>query len=303
MKHLPDNVHIKHGRYYYVVQDDGKRRWVGLTRIDEGEAELYIALGKVKRMGHETLSDIFDLYMAHALPRLAPATQRDYCGYISRVLRPVFGDSLPDDIEPVDIAQFLDLRAEQGAPTVANREAACLSSIYNFAMRRRMASRNPCRGVSRNPEKPKNRYVRNDEFLRYFEAADDYVQDLMAGIYLMGLRPGEARAMKRSQLTPKGIRWEESKTGRVKLIEWTPALQYFITRAVSRDTSDYVFTNSLGRKWTEWGMHSALRRLRTKVGGESWTWHDLRAKAESDSKESMGLLPLYKRLTRIRPVV
>jgi integrase len=261
-------------------------------------------------MGSETLDDVFDQYIAKALPDLSPTTQRDYLGFINGrkagdtgVLRLVFGESLPDDIEPTHIAQFLRMRAENGAAVTGNRERSCLSSVFNFAMRMGLASRNPCHGVKRNPEKPKTRYVRNDEYLAAFEAAEEYVQDLMAVIYLMGLRPNEARSLKRQQITPKGIRWEESKTGKVKIISWTPALQFFITRACSRCESDYVLTNSLGRRWTEWGMHSALRRIRARVDGPTWTWHDLRAKAESDSAEGMGLLPLYKRAVRIKPVV
>ncbi len=303
MKNLPDNVQISHGRYFYIAQVKGKREWIPLTRVDEGEAEFYIALGRVKRYGRETLSDVFDQYLASGISVLAHSTQAVYRRYIAKTLRPVFGEMLPDDVEPVDVAQFLEIRKEQGAAVSANREKACLSSVYNFAMRKRLASRNPCKNVTRNRERPKNRYVRDDEYLKAFESAEPYVQDLMAVIYLMGLRPNEAMKLKRSQITPKGIRWEESKTGRVKIVEWTSALQYFITRATSRCDSRYVLTNSLGGPWTQWGMSSAMRRIRRRVDGPTWTWHDLRAKAESDSEEGMGLLPLYKRVTRIKPVV
>lgn len=303
MKHLPDNVHIKHGRYYYVTIQDGKRKWVKLTRISEGDAALYMAYAKLIRRGDGTISDIMDRYIANGMSHLSERTVKDYLGYITKNLRPVFGDSMPEDIESADIYEYLDIRAEAGAPIVANREAACLSAIFNYAIRRRLARYNPCHGVKRHKEKSKDRYVRHDEYLAAFEAAEDYVQDIMAGIYLMGLRPKEAREMRRDQITPKGIRWQESKTGKVKIIDWSPALQFFITRATSRCQSEYVFTNSLGGQWTQWGMHSALRRIRSRVDGPTWTWHDLRAKAESDSEEGMGLLPLYKRVTRIKPVV
>jgi integrase len=156
--------------------------------------------------------------------------------------------------------------------------------------------------VRRNKVKPKDRYVRHDEFLAYFNPAPPHVQDLMAGIYLMGLRPGEARSLKRNQIMPHGVRFQESKTGKVRLIEWSAALQFFLTRATSRFDSPYVFTNSHGDKWGKWAMHSVLRRLRDQIGGDSWTWHDLRAKAESDHREGMGLLPLYKRAHRVTPV-
>ncbi len=305
MKHLPDKVHIKHGRYYYVVVEDGKRKWVALTRVSEGESAFYIQLGKIKRHGVETLSDIFDLYLSspRGILRYAESTQKMYRRYIRTSLRPVFGSLRPGEVDQCDIYEFLDTRAEMGAPIVANREKSCLTSVYNFAMRKRLARSNPCHGVERNDETPKDRYVRDDEFLRAFEGAAEFVQDLMAVIYLMGLRPNEARKLKKNQLLPNGIRWEESKTGQVKIVEWTPAVQYFITRACSRfPESDYVLNNSLGARWGEWAMHSALRRIRRRVDGPTWTWHDLRAKAESDSLEGMGLLPLYKRVKRIKPV-
>ncbi len=303
MKHLPDKVNIKHGRYYYVVVEDGKRKWLKLTRVSEGESAFYIALGKIQRRSAETLSDVFDLYIAKGMNDLAPGTQKGYLGYIRRSLRPAFGDMLPDDVEQGDVAEFLEIRKDMGAAVTGNRERACLMAVFNFAMRRRLATRNPCHGVARNPEKPKDRYVEHDEYLAYFDAADDYVQDLMAVIYLIGLRPDEARKLKKSQLTPKGIRWKEGKTGKVKIVEWSSALQFFVTRASSRfPDSPYVLNNSLGGRWTEWAMHSVLRRIRKRVDVERWTWHDLRAKAESDSEEGLGLLPLYKRHTRIKPV-
>jgi hypothetical protein len=300
---LPDNVHIKHGRYYFVGQYEGKRRWVALTRVSEGDAALYAAYAKLLRANTGTISAIMDRYIANGMEDLSERTKRDYRAYIKRNLRGVFGESMPSDIDSADIYEYLERRKADGAPIVANREVACLSSIFNYAIRRRLAKYNPCLGVQRNKEKPKNRYVRDDEFLKGFEAAEDYVQDLMAGIYLMGLRPGEARRLLRTQITPKGIRWEESKTGNIKIIEWSHALQFFVTRATSRCESAYIFTNSRGMKWTEWGMHSALRRIRARVDGPTWTWHDLRAKAESDSEEGMGMLQLYKRMTRIKPVV
>lgn len=304
MKHLPDRVHIKHGAYYYVAVVDGKRKWRHLCRVSDGEAKLYVEYAKAIRGTPSTMTAIFDQYIGSGMTDLADGTKAGYLGYIRRSLRPVFGELEPEDIEAADIYEFLDIRREQGAKIVANREIACLSSVFNFAIRRRLARYNPRLGVARNKEIPKSRYIRHDEFLASFEAAEDYVQDLMAGIYLMGLRPGEARNLLKSQITPNGIRWEESKTGKIKLIEWSSALQFFITRACSRTPeSPYIFSNSLGGRWTEWAMHSALRRLRSRVDGERWTWHDLRAKAESDSEKGMGMLPLYKRMSRIKPVV
>src|SRR5690606_31137035 len=186
-----------------------------------------------------------------------------------------------------------------------NKEIACLASAFEYGQRVGMSNGNPCRQVRRNKSRPKDRYVRHDEFLPLFEAAPEHVQDLMAGIYLMELRPIEARLLRRTTITPKGVRIEESKTGKVKLIEWSPALQFFLTRATSRfPSSPFVFTNSRGERWTVSAMDSAMDRLREKLPDvANFTWHDLRAKGESDHQDGgMGLLPLYRRARRHRPV-
>jgi integrase len=297
-------VFMRHGAYHLDLGRDesGKRRSTVLSRVADGESALYAALAKVTKPGARTIADLLDAFMIHGMKELAPRTQVDYRGYIERQLRRVFGDMSPDDLETTDVAQYLERRKEK-ARASANKEVACLASAFQYGLRVGLCSRDPTKGVKRNRVKPKDRYVRHDEFRAYFDVAPECIQNIMAGIYLMGLRPGEAISLKRSQITPEGVRFQESKTGKVKLISWSPALQYFLTRATSGHLeSPYVFTNSRGEKWTKWGLHSALRRLRTKVGGESWTWHDLRAKAESDSKDGMGMLPLYKRAHRVTPV-
>jgi hypothetical protein len=49
-------------------------------------------------------------------------------------------------------------------------------------------------------------------------------------------------------------------------------------------------------------VQSQVRRVRERLGKHNWTLHDIRAKAESDHSEGLGLLPLYRRVHRITPV-
>lgn len=299
-------VFIRHGSYHYDIGRDetGKRRSTVLCRVTDGENELYAALARVTKPKAATIADLLDSFMVHGMGELAPVTQKDYRGYIKRQLRPIFGEMSPEDLETPHVAQYLEKR-KKTARSVANKEVACLASAFQYGLRVGLCSADPTKGVKRNKVKPKHRYVRHDEFLTHFEAAPDELQDIMAGIYLMILRPHEARDLKRSSITPKGVVIEESKTDKVKVIEWSPALQFFLTRATSRHPeSPFVFTNSRGEKWTEWAMHSAMRRIRATLpeGAPTWTFHDLRAKGESDHKNGgHGLLPLYKRAKMVTP--
>src|SRR5690606_30406586 len=104
------------------------------------------------------------------------------------------------------------------------------------------------------------RYVQNDEFLTAFNAAPEAFQDFMAALYLTGLRQGDIRRLKRSQITPQGIRVEQGKTRKTVIVAMSEALRYFVIRAQTRaPESPYVFTNSQGEPWTVWAVQSQAR--------------------------------------------
>lgn len=293
-------VFMRHGAYHLDLgrDEEGKRRSKVLSRVADGESALYAALAKATKPGARTVSELLDSFMVFGMKELAPRTQLDYRNYIESQLKRVFGEMAPDDIETPEIAQYLERRKEK-ARSGANKEIACLASAFQYGMRVGLCSRDPTKGVKRNRVKSRRRYVRDDEFLLYFDRSPEWLQDVMAGIYLMELRPAEADTLLKTSITPKGVLIEETKTDKVKLIEWSPALQYFLTRATSRTpSSPYVFTNGRGEPLTKSARHSALRRVRATLPQDAprWHFHDLRAKGESDHKDGgHGLLALYKR--------
>jgi len=157
---------------------------------------------------------------------------------------------------------------------------------------------NPCRGVRRNPQPPRTRYVEDAELKAAREAAPEAFRDFLDGLYLTGLRQSEIRRLKKSQVTAERITVREPKTGKLVVIEINDDLRAVLLRAGSRSpNSPYVFTNTQGDPWTVWAIQSQSRRLKGKT---DWTLHDVRAKAETDSEAGLGLLSLYKRARRIK---
>ena len=300
-----ERVFTRHNAYHLDLGRDaeGRRRSKVLCRVADGEAALYAALAKVTTPGGATMKELFEAFQTFGMLDLAPATQGDYRGYIKRSLLKVFGEMAPADVTSVDVAKYLEKRKRQKHSPIGNKEIACLASVFQYAIRNGMATSDPTKGVKRNRVKPKDRYVRDAELDANMAKAPEWFEDYIQGLYLAGLRPGEGRALLKSQITPQGIRFEESKTGKVKLIAWSDTLRFHVTRASSRSpNSPHVFTGHRGGKLTKSGLNSAIRRLRKSVGGERWTFHDMRAKAESDHEEGMGLLSLYKRAHRVKPV-
>lgn len=299
-----ERVRLKHGAYHYDLgrDENGKRRSKRLCGEDEGEYGILKALAELAKPKSTTIKDLLLVFLGKGMLELSPRTQKDYWRYAHTRLIPVFGDLDPADLETSDVAQYLEGRKER-ARVSANKEIACLSSAYEYGLRMGLVKSNPCRGVRRNKVRPRTRYVTDDEFLKVFNAAPEWFQDYMSSVYLMGLRPHEARDLLRTSITPKGIVFQESKTKKVRQIGWSDALQFFVVRATSRfPTSPYIFTNSRGQKLTEWAVHSMMHRIREQVGGEAFRIHDLRAKGESDHERGMGLLALYKRRHVTTPV-
>jgi integrase len=284
---LPPKVRLKHGRYYYV----DRHVWYPLTRASDGEPAMLEALKEALSPRPTTFNDLFEAWL-QADHDLRPATLREYHRALEN-LRGPFGRVRLEALKPGDVAQYLERRGG----VKANREVAAFASVISWGMRQGWMDYNPCHGVRRNRERPRDRYVTDEEFLAAFERADEPFQDVLATALLTGLRQGDIRAMQKSQVASEGLLVTEGKRGRRLVISWTESLSYFVTRAVTRSPCDWVFTHSRGQPWSLWGLQSAMRRLEV-----DWTFHDLRAKAESDHGTGLGLLARYRRAKHLTPV-
>jgi integrase len=250
------------------------------------------------------LRELAPLFIAQAGAELRPPTVHDYRRVLigpptepnkPGIINFRFGHMLPDDIEPQDVAYFLDQRKKDGRGRSGNRERAALSSFYEWMMRNKLASRNPCRGIRRNRETPSKVYVEHEQLRTTYSRASAALQILINAQYLTGMRITDAMALRRDQVTDDGIKFKESKTGKVNLIEWAPGLQEVIRRAIEhgdavtskitvklrqvRATPIYVFVNGHGKRWTQSAVSSAMRRA-----DASFAIRQLRAKAETDSR-------------------
>ena len=289
---LPPYVRLKHGRAYYVRKVAGKSRWKPLCRAEDGEAAIRAAYEAALEERPRTMADILTAWLKEP-HGLRPRTQLEYRRHILKTLQPTFGKMLPEAIQETHIAQYMERRR---GPT-GNRERATLSTVFEWAMRKGYATRNPCRGVRRNKESPRRRYVEDSELEAALERAPVELGRLMRAAFLTGLRQGDLRAMRKDQVRPDGLVLAESKRGKQVAVGWSDELRALVREAMESSACDRVFTNSTGQPWSLWAVQSAMRRLAV-----DFTFHDLRAKAESDHAVGLGLLTSYKRARRVTPV-
>lgn len=298
---LPPKVHEKNGRYYYV----DKNQWHKLTRVAEGSIALYEALQAFTSERPATYGQVMTLYIARALPELRPASRPEYVRIIQGRLMHHFGHMILDTLQPAHVAKYLQFRKEEGAPIGGNREKAVLGSVVSWGMRFGWCNYNPCFGVRRNKETPSRRYVTDAELKDAIEKASPALQDLLGTAFLTGLRQTDLRVMRLSAVTDRGLKLQQSKDGKLRLIEWSDALKFFVGRALARaqkHNSDFLFLGMRGKPWSVDGLQSAMRRL-----APGFRFRELRPKAASDAEHNVlghdaQMLTRYVRAQRLKPV-
>ena len=301
-------VFERDGRYYRVQSQGSAKKWVALSRIDEGREALYRALYELEQPRPGSIAELLTAYRALGMDELSAATRADYHRILPRLER-VFGKMLIGALRPSQVAVFLEKRRKAGKGAVrANRERAVLASAYRFAMRQGWVESNPCRGVPRNTERPRKRYVTDEELLQAIEHSPVQFQGLLWGAYLTGARQGEIIAWRRSEhLKPEGIVYVESKTRKLRHIAWSTSLREVVRQAMERfPDKELVFTNRFGAPWTVWAINSQMARLE-KDHGVTWAFRDLRAKAQTDAEHSVlghgpAMEAVYRKVIRTRPV-
>lgn len=279
---LPPRVYQKHGSYFYVASIGTKRKWINLGK------DLGLAKRKWAELSGETptggMCALMDRYMEEVAPLKAPRTYKDNISECEN-LRKVFGQMEPRDIKPMHVAKYLDIRGKD-APVRANREKALLSHIFTMGMRWGIVDANPCRGVHRNKESNRDRYISDDEFNRVRQVANPTVRCFMDIAYLTAQRIGDLIDIRRSDITSEGIYFEQNKTGKKLMVMMTPELQQVITRAGRLNIkikSMFLFAGRTGQKYTYDGVSSMFKRAVKKAKVDDFHFHDIRAKAITDA--------------------
>jgi integrase len=145
-----------------------------------------------------TVSELCDRYLAdHAARKRTGKQDR---AYIERLVRPKLGS------RKVDAVTFSDLdnlhrqlttgsRDRKPAPYAANRVAALLSKMFALAIRWGMRAGNPAKGIERNHEERRYRYLTGDELRRLTGALTACPNQTAANavrlLLLTGARRGE----------------------------------------------------------------------------------------------------------------
>jgi integrase len=305
-RHLPAGVFYKNGAYHKVfrilvgqelvggkLKNNYKQKWLRLGKTLE---EMYISLSKLEadNFNMANLNGIFDRYLKEVASAKAPASYRANRIQMS-FLKATFGHMSPNDITPVHIYKYLDVRGKV-AKIAANREKSLLSHVYTKMIEWGVAKDNPCRNVKRITEKPRDRYIEDWEFEAVKNNSPALIKNCMEFCYLTGLRKGDMLKIKLTDLADEGIKIKTSKTRHKMIIEWSERLRDCVTnmRALERTIKGlYLVCNHQGQPYTASGFSTLWKRaikdaLAKGLIKERFRFHDIRRKAATDAERAGG---------------
>ena len=141
-----------------------------------------------------TVKDLADRYIAEHLPGKRASADRNDRAMIDNDILPDLGNLKLAEVRHADIGK-LHRKITKRASTRANRVAALLSKMFTLAIWWEMCSQNPVKGLKRNPETKRKRYLSGDELGRLLTALAEHPEQDSANVIrlllLTGARRGE----------------------------------------------------------------------------------------------------------------
>jgi integrase len=147
-----------------------------------------------------TMRDLVERFEAEHLPRRRPGTAYAYTRTLRLHVEPHFGKHRKvAEVSFEDVDALHRSVTSKAGPYAGNRTLAVLSKMFSLAVRWRMRSDNPVKGVERNTEAKRKRYLSGDELVRLTEALRQHHDQQVANIFrlllLTGARKGEVLGM------------------------------------------------------------------------------------------------------------
>lgn len=303
---LPPRVEQRGTSYRLRVYVDGNPKWRPLQA--RSVSEVWAEVESLKVPDENTVGAGIKRYVETKVPellkegRLSPSTWRTEsrrCEALSRV----FGHMEPDSITAQHLYRFADLGKDGW------RKLKRFSAIWRYLLRWGMATKDPFHRFDWPAQKARTRYVRDDEITLArtvaLEASQQRPSALLVWaallmIELTGRRVTDVRKLSMPQIVKGvGIRFVESKTGKVTTVEWSPALQQAVDEIKAKlhvglkFAPHWLIPNRDGDECSEGSLNQAFQRLRPDfkaAGLEAFQLRDIRAKFGTDHEDGRRAL-------------
>jgi integrase len=279
-----------------AARDEAKR----LKRSIDGGAD---PVGDLLRgRAAPTVADLCARFLADYMPRKRVSTQHSYKQQIGADIIPALGSRKVAAVSSDDL-DALHRKISARAPTHANRTLALLSRLFSLAVRWGMRTDNPVRGIERNPEHKRHRYLTSAELERLTVALtklrDQGAANAVRLLLLTGARRGELLAARWADIDLIGGVWVKpgatTKQGTLHRVPLSKAASTLLAGMKQQATTEWLFPAPRGgRHRTD--IDDAWEALRLAAAIPDVRTHDLRHTYASVLASSGLSLPIIGRL-------
>ncbi len=256
---------------------------------------------RAQARGDPSVAQLCDLYLAEGCATQKPSTLVSDRGRIERHIKPLLGRRMVRAVTRSDIERLMqDVAAgktacdvktgprgraiARGGKGVANRTVALLSTIFAFAVNRRLRPDNPATGIKRFRSQKMERFLTPAELARLgeaLEAADDADENPSAIsairlLALTGCRKAEILSLRWEHIDWERscLRLPDSKTGAKVVPLGAPALE--LLGSLPRwDGNPYVLPSNKSAGHFD-GLQRVWARIRERAKLPDVRLHDLR---------------------------
>lgn len=318
---LPPRVFEK-GRWYYLVTAQGlKRIWTKLTPIHDGLPALYRKLADlaVREVAPDRIPALAVDWMDEVMPEHAAKTQENDRWAVTAIAESL-AEFRASELTTPDCVTFL--KPYRDRPRTHNLMRSTLRELMRFAELKgyRPPGSNPLQAIPAMSTPARKKYISDSELRRIKVGAligndglrtqsGPTVCAMIDMAYLAGQRVGDLLQLRWSKraamdsagnivagfISEEGIYFEPDKTagstGARVLVTWTPKLRALVERikGFARGNVRFVFTKDNGQPYTYTALAQAWRRAVARAGLQDCHFHDLRAKALTDTEERHGM--------------
>jgi len=262
-------VRIRHGSYLY--------RDKKLCRVEEGEARMYEALARLKKLpATDSIPAAIERFKADYLRTLSTSARKEHARILD-VFAADFFEYTVAQVTAVEVRRSIrNLYGDK--PAAAKSYKSRVSRFFRWAVEEAgLRTDNPCREVwVKRPIPRKSPWT---------PALFWAVRDLLTPIqqcyhdlsFLLYQRTTDVRLLRRSQAASGIVHFEPSKTinssGAEVDVPITPAIQAVLDRAAAlskemKVVCAYVVHTTQGTPYTRSGIHSAYRRADLELHGK-----------------------------------
>ncbi len=250
-------------------------------RVDRGEDPM----GEVQALrAAPTVADLSQRFTKEHLPKTRESTRKEYAALIDGYIVKSLGSLKVADVTYSDV-DALHRKISKHAPYRANRTISLLSKMFELAIRWDYRTDNPAKGIERNQELKRHRYLSGDEVGRLSMALAEHRDQVAANIIrlllLTGARSAEVRGMRWDELDLKAGIWTKPASTTKQKLEHrvplsAPARQLLSElRGQAREDAEFVFP-SFGVKGYRGDMSVDWKDLCKAAGISDARIHDLR---------------------------